>query len=625
MLRFRSMLFVVALLAALVPTAATGASPAAQDAIARVRFVHASFDAPSLDIYLDGAVAESGVRGMAGYRDVPVGEHTFSFRTAGGAEDLASVTVTLEANQRVTIAAVGTLAELEAMAIVDDVSAPPRNAARLTVVHASPDAPPVNVSVNATAIASDLAYQGVSAPGYVFAGSYDIAVTTADGTPVVTDSGRQFTEDRAYTAFVVGTAASGAFRLVVAESTVLKPEPTSQFRFANMAPDAGPLNVHINQEPAPLYSGVPFGNVQHYYVAGPGPYQVDLYQSGTGPDNSTPLATLTTEIDANQNVLFVAQGSGDAVEVAAYTGDFSPLPPQSSRLTVINLATGNPPIKVERMEGGTLFDSVDVYDQAGRVVPAGSYNIRFVDAASGDNVMEKGGIQMPAGTVTMLIAFDDDPNDPLMNTVAVSTENVPTYAAIRWAHFNIWGPPVDVYMNGEKVMSSLVYKMSTEYMLYAPDVYTIEVYPVGAAPADDTTEPLDSVQAELTGDNFPRTFFIYGPPDGARIGIAPDNLEMLSPGKSRVRFINAGIDLPGVAVYNPTGNTQVVDNIPNGGASSNANLDAGTYSFNFVTDLGAVASVQGLEVESGVVYTIVVAGVYTDPTGLETIVVEATP
>jgi hypothetical protein len=290
---------------------------------------------------------------------------------------------------------------------------------------------------------------------------------------------------------------------------------------------------------------------------------------------------------------------------------------------VINLAAGNPPFAVERMEGGTLIESVDVFETASAIVPAGSYNIRFKDAASGAKMMEKGGIQVPDGTVTMLIAFDDDPADPLINALEVPSARVVQYAMVRWANLNIFGPPVDIYMDGVPVVTSLVYKMKTEYQLYEPKVYTLTAYPVGSDPA--TAQPLDTLTVELAGENFPRTIFLFGQPDEARFSVAPDSLELLPAGKARIRFINAAIDVTGVAVYNSTDGSLVVDNIPFGQASFNSNVDAGVYSFNFVADFGAVTQIQGLTIEAGKIYTIVLGGIVTEAPGPETFVFEETP
>jgi hypothetical protein len=618
MSRWRSVMMVgvaLILVVALFPVTA-GAAPTAQEGTARVRFVHASFDAPSLDAYVDGTVVVGGLRGDSGYMDVPAGQHTFSFRAAGDTADAASVAANVTPGERVTIAAMNVFASLEARAYADDVTAPARNRAKIKVINAIPDGGPIGATIADLTLANELAYGEVSAVRQMVAGYHDVTVTGADGAVLASGSGTAINEDHAYTIFVVGTMASGAYRLAIYESTVLQPDATSNFMFANFAQGLQAVNVHINKEPEPLYTGVPFSSVQQSYTAGFGPYLIELYQPGTGPNNGgVPLASGTFEVGANQSVLFAAQGTKDALQVGAYVADLSPIPPQSSRLTVVNLAAGNPPFRVEQIEGGTLIESLDVFGEASAVVPAGSYNIRFADASTGEKMMEQGGIQMPEGTVTLLIAYDDDPSDPLINALVVSSNQVEEYAAIRWAHLNVDGPPVDIYMDGQPAVNSLVYKMKTDYKLYPPKVYDISVYPAGADPA--TAQPLHEQNIDLTGTGFPRTIFVYGQPDQAQLGIVQDSLEALPAGMGRIRFVNAATDVPGVAVYLAADGSRIVDNVAFGDGSSNFNVPAGTYVYTFVASFGEVGRAE-VTVDDGQIYTVVLGGNATDPAGVET-------
>jgi hypothetical protein len=618
MSRWRSVMMVgvaLILVVALFPVTA-GAAPAAQEGTARVRFVHASFDAPDLDAYVDGTRMAGGLSGDTGYMDVPAGQHTFSFRAAGGAADAASVDANVTSGERVTIAAMNVFAALEARAYVDDVTAPARYRAKIKVINAIPDGGPIGATIADLSLANGLAYGEVSAVGQMVAGYFDVTVTGADGTPLVSESGKAINADRAYTIFVVGTMSSGTYRLATYESTVLQPEPTSNFMFANFAQGLQAVDAYINKGPEPLYSGVPFSSVQQSFTAGLGPYLIELYQPGTGPANGgVPLASGTFEIGANQSVMFAAQGTKDALQVGAYVADLSPIPPQSSRLTIINLAAGNPPFRVEQIEGGTLIESLDVFEESSAVVPAGSYNIRFADASTGAKMMEQGGIQLPEGTVTLLIAYDDDPSDPLINALVVSSNQVEEYAAIRWAHLNVDGPTVDIYMDDQPTVTGLGYKMTTDYKLYPPKVYDIKVYPAGADPA--TAQLLYQESMDLTGTSFPRTVFVYGQPDQAQLGVVPDSLEVLPAGTGRIRFVNAAIDVPGVAVYLAADGSRIVDNIVFGDGSSNFNVPAGTYVYNFVASSGEIGRAE-VTVEEGQIYTVVLGGSATDPTGVET-------
>ncbi len=616
-------LIVVAAVLGLALPEASNAAPARQTGVARVRFVHASFDAPSLNAFADGTLWAAGVRGVAGYFDVASGEHTFSFRLPGSNDDLATVTVTLRDAQRVTIAAVNTIDSLDAIAITDDVSAPAWRAARLKVVHAMPDVGPVTILLDDETLDSGIQYGEVSAETQVFGGAHNLEIVSDDGVMVLRDDNRRLSGDRTYTLFLVGTQESGAFRVVPAESTVLNPPDTSQFRFANMMQGIGPVDVYVNAEPTPLFSGVNFSAVTRYYITGRGMHRVEVYPAGAIPGSTAPLATGSAIVDADQSVIFVAYGNANEPLITAYTSDLSPLPPNSSRLQVINVAVGNPPVQVDTLDGVSLFDHVEVGDNAMRIVPAGTYNLRFSDAESGELMMEKTGFELPPGSATALIAFDDDPADPLVNAVAVSAENVPEQAALRWTHVNIWGPPVDLYLNDEMMVSGLGYKMTTAMTFVEPGRYTMRAYPTGADPSDEL--PLKETTLDLRSTRAPMSVFLLGPADGIEFVVESDNTALLADGQARVRFINAALDGPTADVQNLVTGAAWVEDLAPATTSVNINFTADTYALAFTSQGETIAVLDATAFEPGRLYTIVLAGVVGQQPGPEAFVVEHTP
>lgn len=148
----RSLLVVAALLAvALSLTGVVQAAGAAQQAQTRLRAVHAAPDAPAVDVAVDGAVAFPGLSfpSVSSYIDSSPGAHRVRIAPAGEpqAPPLLETTADLAANTDHTLVVVGRADSLEPVLLQDDNSAPPPGQARLRLVHASPDAPPVDVAV----------------------------------------------------------------------------------------------------------------------------------------------------------------------------------------------------------------------------------------------------------------------------------------------------------------------------------------------------------------------------------------------------------------------------------------------------------------------------------------------
>ena len=89
---------------------------AAQGGNARVRVIHASPDAPAVDVFVDGQAALRNVEypAISGYMEVPAGVHRVAVAPAGQGEAAAVITAnpTLEACAVYTVAAVGQLVSM---------------------------------------------------------------------------------------------------------------------------------------------------------------------------------------------------------------------------------------------------------------------------------------------------------------------------------------------------------------------------------------------------------------------------------------------------------------------------------------------------------------------------------
>jgi hypothetical protein len=183
---------------------------------AAVRIAHLSPDAPNVDVYVEGdAVLEDVAFGaVSDYLDVPAGERSVEITAAGDPQaSVFSGPVPVEAEAAYTIAAVGELADdgdqpFEPLVLEDDNSDPGAETARVRVVHASPDAPAVDVTVEST---GDALFDGVAygEAGYVEvpAGEYTVQIrgdTESNDGDVVASFDLDLAGGGVYTAFAAG-------------------------------------------------------------------------------------------------------------------------------------------------------------------------------------------------------------------------------------------------------------------------------------------------------------------------------------------------------------------------------------------------------------------------------------
>ncbi|PFG73782.1 DUF4397 domain-containing protein [Tepidiforma thermophila] len=212
----------VAALAAGVVMAPQGAD--AQQATGRVRIMHASPDTPPVDIFVDGqkAVTALAFPNTTGYVALPAGGHdvkVFVSPSDGTGTPALQATLEVVAGKDVTVLATGRVGDgsLALTIFEDDNGTPSGNNAHIRLIHASPDAPPVNVAVAGTDtnVFTGVAFRNVSPYVPVPAGTYSLDVkVNATGETVLTIPNLKLDARTVYTAVAVGLAGNGTLRVV---------------------------------------------------------------------------------------------------------------------------------------------------------------------------------------------------------------------------------------------------------------------------------------------------------------------------------------------------------------------------------------------------------------------------
>jgi hypothetical protein len=201
---------------------------------ARVRVVHASPDAPAVDVWVnDSITAFSGApfKGITQYAALDPATYNVKVVPAGAMEPVV-IEADLELAEGIdyTVVAVGLLADIEPLVLVDNNSLPAAGKAHVRFVHASPDAPAVDIAVQGGPVLfSNVAFKGVGDYLPVDVGTYDLEVRLA-GTETVALSvpGLALADQTVYTVFAMGLAggepALEAVPSVDAEPAVILPE-----------------------------------------------------------------------------------------------------------------------------------------------------------------------------------------------------------------------------------------------------------------------------------------------------------------------------------------------------------------------------------------------------------------
>jgi len=178
----------------------------------KISVVHASPNAPKVDILLDDAFVDtlSFPRNTA-YLEINAGTRNVKVRATGTTIVPINANLTFEADKNYSIFAIDSLSKISALVTTDDLTTPASGKAHVRFIHLSPDAPAVNViangtitlfsnrSFNKTILATEQAFTPVDAA------TYNLEVRTVSGNALALSvPGVVLTAGKIYTIFARG-------------------------------------------------------------------------------------------------------------------------------------------------------------------------------------------------------------------------------------------------------------------------------------------------------------------------------------------------------------------------------------------------------------------------------------
>jgi hypothetical protein len=296
-----------------------------------VRVVHASPDAPEVDVYAAG-VAEPLVRGLAygdasAYLEVPAGSYDIELRAAPStaADPVAYATGPIAlAGGRVTAIAAGLLSSSESasrfrvLALAEGFGPAGTGSAVARIVHASPDAPTVGVDLHdddagAPEVSALDRFGATDAAGVVLTAGekLQLGVTTAGArltaftTPALPEGAELF---------VIATGLAGRLARERDGFALLAVGPDGSLGFIRQNPIAYALHASPNAPAVDFYAAerllgtLSFAELGGPLQVPPGDYALDFRAQGSAP-TSPPAATASTgALEAGERYLTIATG-----------------------------------------------------------------------------------------------------------------------------------------------------------------------------------------------------------------------------------------------------------------------------------------------------------------------------
>lgn len=409
----------------------------------------------------------------------------------------------------------------------DDNNPPEVSMGSVRVVHASADAPPVNIKLNGAVAIQGLDYAKSSGYADLVEGDYDIAVEgilPGDSTvEVISVEDFEVSEGSMTTILAINSVAEISPYVIDDSMTTMPAADEVALRVLHAAPDVPEVDVYLTAPDASLESASPafsfgFGeDVDAGAVAG-GDYQIRVTLAGTKTvaydSGSVDLSgfvgesliiaaipvTNATQLDASPVQLLVVDDSSALTLQDASTQ-------VGARVVHLSADAGsaaNGPVEVFASNDALGADAVELIDafsytdiipsaESHTYVPAGSYVFDVAPNTNmiGDSVFTSGALDLVAGAEYTVIASGLVTSTPAFNLL-VSGDNqrsIATQAAVKVIHGSTAAGEVDVYVTAagtvsqdailagdvEPLLSDFAFGDITDYVAVAPGDYDIRV------------------------------------------------------------------------------------------------------------------------------------------------------
>ena len=340
-----------------------------------VQILHASADAPAVDVLADGSTLLSGVdyKQSSGWTSLIEGSYDIEVQgilPSGNATVIGPVTLDFDSGTRYTVAAVNSVAAIEPVVLEQPEEAVSAGAARLFVLHGSAAAPSVDVFVTspgadlaAEAPAGTFAFKETIGPVEVPAGDYQIRVTLeGDASTVVYDSGTVPLPDGADLVVAAVPNTSGgpaAINLLALDSSgaaeLFDVNTPAGLRVGHLSPDAPTVDVFANA--GELLADVPYPAVTDILEVAPGTYTVEVSPADQYP-GTVVIGPADIPLDAGTTTDVLAVNFLASIEPLVLSDDRRPVA-TNAKVRIVHASPTAQDVDIYVTPPGTDINTVD--------------------------------------------------------------------------------------------------------------------------------------------------------------------------------------------------------------------------------------------------------------------------
>lgn len=383
-----------------------------------IRVIHASYDAPAVDILINDAA--SGITNLAytetsGYAEIDAGTYNIKVVAAGTTSPaVIDADLTFAENESYTILAVGSLGDGSITAILDtDDRDANTTQAKVRAIHASPDAPAVDIRVgdgNGPAVFSGAPFQGITDYIAVDAADYSFAITPAGGNaevrlyePISVAAGTVYTvvahgtldetDDSPFSVRVFVDNGDGNVAVDLVNST-------SNVLVVHGSPDAPGVDLLVDQNVVNA-AALTFPNNTGYLPVNAGDRNFKVNVSGS----STTVIDVTPNLDRAENYTVFAANFVAGIEPVLLADDLTAPAAGNAHVRFVHLSPDAPNVDITLTDGTVVFGD-RAFKSATDFTPlaAGTYDLQARVAGTSTVALNLPGIALEAGKIYTVFA-----------------------------------------------------------------------------------------------------------------------------------------------------------------------------------------------------------------------------
>ncbi|MCU0492503.1 MAG: DUF4397 domain-containing protein [Chloroflexaceae bacterium] len=354
---------------------------------------------------------------------------------------------------------------------------------RVRAVHAVPDFGAVDVYVNHNRVLRNVRFFTVSDYLSLDPGSYRVQVIPANEninhpSLFVVNEQVEVVANFDYSLVASGSVAGNSVdSTILIDNNLAPPVGKARVRAAHFSPNAPGVDIYVNGQKQ--ITNLTFSNTTGYLPLDPGTYSI-----GIAPTGGSVIFTGEATLAAGQVATIWANGllGGNGGQAFKLTPTVDARYSETTRIRAVHAIpdiAGSPVDVYVNGAKAVTFDFFNVTDYL--TIYAGRTDIRVTlkDKDPETEAVIKAVPTFAANRDFSVVARGTGGN--FGATVISDNNSKPERgkARVRAAHVSPNAPAVDVYVNGQKVITNLNFMRASDYLSVAPGTYTIGIAPTG--------------------------------------------------------------------------------------------------------------------------------------------------